>query len=202
MASEDHDIQLFSKKIKKKLSNYKEPFLLQLYLLSFTTWLDHSLLKDLVKVWKNEEAIKLLDKFESDIDSSLPVTLHPVPAPSQLIIPLDDSDFTVIATIHSKNLEETTLKQVNDIKKLLQDRWKITEHSIQLVALQAKFGYLYWLIPKTVAPLVTNCEVVEEEGIIISCLFPDTFFSDDHNSVVHKLAVGPFNFLITASKEV
>ena len=149
---------------------------------------------------ENESAIKLMNEFDSFIDDSQPVTSYPVPAPSQLMIPLDDSDYTVVATIHSKSLEETTLKQVKDTKRLLVDRWQITEHSMQLIALQAQFGYLYWLIPKTVASLIKNYDVMLKDGIMIF-VFPDTFFSDGHDSVIRKLALGPFSFLISCSQD-
>jgi len=83
---------------------------------------------------------------------------------------------------------------------LLIDKWLITEHSIQLIALQAQFGYLYWLIPKTVAPLVTHSDVMLKDGIMIF-VFPNTFFSDDHDSVMRKLGVGPFSFLTSCSQD-
>jgi len=200
MASNVHNIQLFSEKSQEKILKCKLPFVVQLFLLSFTTWLDNSLLRELVAASENESAIKLVNEFDSFIDDSQPVTSYPVPAPSQLMIPLNDSDYTVVATIHSKSLEETTLKQIKDTKMLLVDRWQITENSIQLIALQAQFGYLYWLIPKTVAYLIKNYDVMLKDGIMIS-VFPGTFFSDDYDSVIRKLAVGPFSFLMSCSQD-
>jgi len=110
MASNIHNIQLFGEESLKKMLKCEMPFLVQLYLLSFTSWLDNSLLRKLVAASENEAAIELVKKFDSFIDYSQPITSYPIPAPSQLMIPLDDSDYTVVATIHSKSLEETTLK--------------------------------------------------------------------------------------------
>jgi len=200
MASNIHNIQLFSENSLKKMLSCEIPFLVQLYLLSFTTWLDNSLLRELVAASENGAAIKLVKKFDSIFLYDHHITSYPLPTPSQLMIPLDDSDYTVVATMHSKSLKETTLKQVKDTKMLLVDRWQITEHSIQLIAVQAQFDYLYWLIPKTVAPLVTHSDVMLKDGIM-TFVFPDTFFSDDHDSVIRKLAVGPFSFLVSCSQD-
>jgi len=200
MASDVHNIQLFSEEFLKKMLKCEMPFLVQLHLLSFSSWLDSSLLRELVTASENEAAIKLMKKFDSFIDYSQPITSYPVPAPSQLMIPLDDSDYTVVATMHSKSLKEITLKQVKDAKMLLVNKWQITEHSIQLIALRAQFGCLYWLIPKTVAPLVTHSDVMLKDGIM-TFVFPNTFFSDDHDSVIRKLGVGPFSFLIPCSQD-
>lgn len=204
MASNVNKIQLFSKNLLKNMQTCSEPFLMQLHLLSITTWLDNSLLKELVAASKNKAASELIIKFDSLINDSLPITSYPVPVPTQLIIPLEDSDYTVVATKHNRSLAETTLKQIKYIKMLLVHQWEITEHAIQLLALYTELGYLYWLIPKAVTQLVRQCEIQREllkEGIILISIFPETFFTSEHDEAVHKLFVGPFSFLVSCLQD-
>jgi len=199
-ASEVHNIPLFSKEFLKKITSCKLLFFVRLYILQFTTWLDNSLIKELILASKSEQAMKILNDFDTSLDYDQPITSYPIPSPSQLMVPLNDSDYTVVATKHTLNLRETTLKQIKDIKMLLIKNWQVTEHAVQLIALCATSSYLYWMIPKRVAHLVMQFglkvqEKLLEEGIVMTNLFPSTFFSDGHDSVPQNLSTGPFSFL-------
>jgi len=120
------------------------------------TWLDHSILTHLVLVSQCEIAAELLQQFESLIDYTQPITSYPIPAPSQLMIPLDDSDYTLVATICDYCLEEETLQRIVDIKGLLVEKWEITDHALQLMAMHITQRILYWMIPKCVASMVED----------------------------------------------
>ena len=201
-ASEVHNIPLFSEQFLKKIKVCKLLSFVQLYFVQFSSWFDNSLIKELVSASKSELAIELVDKFNTLLDYNLPITSYPIPFPSQLIMPLYDSDYTVVATKHTQNLKETTLRQIKAIKMLLISKWQITQHAIQLIALCATSNYLYWLIPKRVAHLITQCrlevqEKLMEEGIIMINLFPSTcidFSDDDDDLIAHNLSMGPFSF--------
>ena len=201
-ASEIHGIPLFSEKFLKKITSCELPFFVQLYVLQFATWIDNSLIKELVMASESELAMKIFNKFDASLDYNLPITSYSIPSPSQLMMPLDDSDYTVVATKHTQSLREITVNQVKVIKMLLINNWQITEHAVQLIALCATSSFLYWMIPKRIAHLITQCGIevqhkLLEEGIIMINLFPSTFFSDSHDLVSHSLSMGPFSFLST-----
>jgi len=198
MASDEHKIPLFSKKILNNLSTCNSHFHLKMILLPYMTWLDHSILKRVVSASKNEVALKKLEEFDSSIQYTQPISSYPLSAPSQLIIPLAASDHTVIATKYALPGTDTTLEYVKNIKLLLTKIWQITEHSIQLVAVNEALFYLYWLIPKTVASLIEDQNSLNkvqhqllDEGIIMTSIFPDEVL----DKKLPNLAGGPFHFL-------
>ena len=205
MASEMHGIPLFSEQLLERLASCKLQFFVQLYLLQFSTWFDNSVIRELVIASLSTQAIELINSFTSSLDDSLPITAYPIPPPSQLMIPLDDSDYTVVATKHLQNLSETTLKQIKNIKLLLISKWQITQHAVQLMAVCSSSNYLYWLIPKGVTHLImqygleTQEDLIEKGIIMINCL-PVSFLSDGYDLMSHSLSVGPFNFLSSYSQ--
>ena len=87
---------LFTKHWLRKI---KSLFLFKIYLLPFITWLDYSILKKLVMSSGSQDALKLLNLFDYKIHSYCiqPIGSFPIPPPSQLTIPLDDSEYTLLA---------------------------------------------------------------------------------------------------------
>ena len=176
MASDTHNIKLFTDSFIKKLFKCSHSNLLKVYLLPFNTWLDNTILKELVTVaYEKDDTLKL---FEF-LDDNQPITSYPIPTFSQLIIPLDDSEYTIVATETVYDCNKLTLKDVKDIKELLKSRWELTEHAIQLAAIDYKC--IYWMIPKQVKPLI---EAVNQDSdglgcneIYVDTLLPDKFFS-------------------------
>ena len=82
---------LFTEQRLKKINSL---YLFKIYLLPLITWLDHSILKELVVASGSEDAQQLLNLFDSKIKSycSQPISSFPILSPSQLMIPLDDSE--------------------------------------------------------------------------------------------------------------
>ena len=156
MASETHQIPLFGEKLVKKFDNCKSYFLLKLLFLPYITWLDHSILERLVLSSQNTVAKNILEQFTSSINYSLPVISYPIPSPSQLMIPLDGSEYTLVATQCDFEFSSVVLQKVVDIKSALTELWQITPHAIQLTAVHIQESLLYWLIPKSVVGLIAD----------------------------------------------
>ena len=57
------------------------------------------------------------------MDTNKPITVYPIPTLSQMMIPLDDR-FTIVATKSSRNLENSSLKEIIDIQAALIEWWK------------------------------------------------------------------------------
>ena len=196
MASGSH--QLFTDQFLKKVTKCKSLYHFISFLLPYMSWLDHSILRELVETSKNAYAIKLLDQFDSMIDDFQPVTLFPIPPPGQLIIPLSESEHTLLATKYDCTEEVISLKEVRNVKSLMEDKWNITSHALQLVAVCTKSRFLYWMIPECIVTLIQeNLKEMRYDlwqcGFITIVLFPLNFYHQEYDC--GKEIAGPFNFL-------
>jgi len=197
MASDTHNIPLFTEHFLNKLVKCKPMHLLKILLLPFLSWFDHSMLKELVS--ESDSVTELITQFDSLVDTSELITEYPIPSLSQLMIPVDDR-FTIVATKSSCNLKSSSLKEIVHAKATLIKKWKITEHAIQLIAVCTEFNYLYWMVPKCVVSIITdsshNYEIQYElwqSGIIMTTILPD--LTDDHDINMQQFTGGPFSVL-------
>jgi len=200
MASNVKKIPYFSKIFIDRLMNIESYFMLKMIMLPYMSWFNHSILKHVVLASNSEMTVQLLKQFNSVIDYTQPITSYPIPSPFQLMIPLNDSDYTLVATKCDCDFEEVTLQRIVDMKALLVEKWEITEHALQLVAAHIKQRILYWMIPKCVVSIVENkiysslqCEFFGE-GIILNSIFPANF-SLDQNGTTNATS-DPFYYIL------
>ena len=185
MASDIHKIPLFTPVFMSKLNNCIYPYIFKIYLLPFMNWFDYSILKELAKSSNYKEALKLVDLFVTTIDYDQPITTYPISEFSQLVMPLDNSEYTLLATRSIRSFNELTLQYLVNIKRLLVQRLEITNHAILLAGLHNVSYCIYWLIPNQIQTLVQdklNQEQLElwDEGIVLTTLLPVNFFSDSN----------------------
>jgi len=181
-ASNIHNFGLFSDTFLCKLKKSKSMFIFKQILLPFITWFDHSILTELVLASQNEIAWKLLEYFDSCINLSDFVTSFPISSPSQLMIPLPHSEYTVVATQCIYNLEKVALQKFVELKALLTANWEITDHAIQLIAVHIEYKTVYWMIPKTVVSLIEQRTLLVQydlwkNGVAMVSTLPKEFFS-------------------------
>ena len=201
MASDVHNIKLFTDNFIKKLSKCSHSGLLKIYLLPFITWLDNTILIKLATVYEKVsvlDALELFGKFTKIIDDTEPIKSYPIPTFSQLIIPLDDSEYTIVAVKTFQDCSELILKDIVDVKEFLKSHWELTPHALQLAAIDYHYNYMYWMIPKQVQYLVENRMNQEQhelwsKGIIQIVLLPSNFFSAN-NCFNQQVINNPFNF--------
>ena len=181
-------IALFSASFIETLKHNPYPYFFKMYLLPFVTWFDHSILKELVKSSKNKEAIDWVDQFDSRIDYNQPVTMHTIPEFSQLILPCPNSknEFTIVVTKHVKSDKIVLLQDLQSIKKTLMMEWKVTDHTIHLVAMHSKLRYLYWMIPREIQPMIEstldkNQQALCDIGIIMMPFLPHNYLSEEYD---------------------
>ena len=192
-------IPLFSPKYMQRFSNCKSVFNFKIYLLPFITWFDHSILNELVAISCNDNAKELLDQFDCKIDKKESVSSYHIPTPSQLMIPLDDSEYTILAVKLYDHQDDIKLCQVEEIKLLMTKTLKITDHAVQLIAVHITFGYLYWMIPKHVVSIIQhnlklNHISLWQKKIAISIL-PDGLFASTFDYGEREKLRGPFSLL-------
>ena len=182
MASDTHNIPLFDAILIERMKSNPYPFTIKIYLLPFMSWFDHSILTELVKSSKVEEAIRQLKQFESYIDYDQPITSC-VPEFSHLIIPNkgDESQYTLIVTKDlNKRHYEIIMNDLLNIKKELTLHWNITDHALHLVALHKELNYFYWIIPGKLCSLINKRDQeLWNKGIMIVAILPDNCLTDE-----------------------
>ena len=186
-----------------KVTKCSNPFIFIMYLLPYMSWFDCSILKQLIYFIDSKESLKMFDQFVDSVDYNQPIASYHIPEFSQLVIPLDDSHYTLLATKHVKSINEVTLSNLKDIKKSLIKRLDVTDCAVQLGAIHSKSCCFYWLIPNQIRLLVqNNLSQVQVElwdkGIILTTILPVNFYSDvnilqgnmSHLFNFHNLSMG------------
>ena len=197
MASDVHNIKLFTDSFIKKLFKCSHSSLFKIYLLPFNTWLENTILRELATTYESG-TLELFCKFIRIIDDNEPIASYPIPTFSQLIIPLDDSEYTIIAIKMFQNCNELILKDVKDVKEVLELCWELTAHAIQLVAIDYSYNFIYWMIPKQARSLVEyklsqGQHELWQRGIFIAILLPSDHFSANNNNYDQLIINNPFN---------
>ena len=194
MASETHRISLFSDSYIANLSNYTNVASVLQYLSFLFTWSDHSILREFVSY--STEAIQLLDEFDCFLDPFNTIVSYPIDVFSLSMIPSEDSPFTLLAIRSYLELWQCSLQDVFNIRSILVELCEITQHCLQLVALQSDPTLFFWNIPKSIVELVyTNLlkhgEELCSQGIVEVTVYPKhlIFAGDD-------IVVGSFGFMI------
>ena len=119
------------------------------------TWNDHSILRALLEACNCQDGIKMLDEFESQIDTSQPMELFPIPPPSMKMAPSLSSPYTVLSISGEQDLV-TSLQHINDVARVMAKMCGILLHSLQLLAARATPLMIYWVIPKSIVPLISK----------------------------------------------
>ena len=198
MASNIHNIKMFTHTFIKKVYKCPHSGLIKIYLLPFIAWFDYTILIELVAAFEKIDILKQLYEFNDCItNNNQPITSYPIPKFSQLIIPLDDSEYTIIAIKTVQTCSELVLQNVKDIKEFLKSHWELTAHAIQLAAIDYQDNFMYWMIPKQVQSLVENKLSKGQNyqwrgGILHAILLPSDFFSIKNN-FDQQIMNNPFN---------
>jgi len=162
MASDVHEINLFSDKYVEKLNRYTSAQSLVWELTAYSTWSDHSVLRMLASCC--EKAVKLLDKFDSRFDPLQSLVSYNVPSCLlSNMVPSEDSAFTLLAVkIDEGQHVQSTLQSVYNVRSLLMDKCDITQHCFQLLAVKHNPTVIYWSIPKCVTTCIRT-KIIENK---------------------------------------
>ena len=194
MASETYEIFLFAVSSINNLSDYTSTASVLQYLNFLFTWSDHSILRALVS--SSSEAVQLLDEFDSLMDPLNTIVSYPICMFSLSMIPSEDSPYTLLAIRCDKELWQCSLQYVFNIRSILVELCDITQHCLQLLAIQSDPTIFYWNIPKCVVELISNNllqhgEYLCSQGIVEVLVYPkkSIFINDD-------ITVGSLAFMI------
>ena len=160
------------------------------------TWNDHSILKALLEACNCQDGIKMLNIFESQIDANLSMELFPIPPPSAKMAPSSSSAYTILFIRKKYDLDKpVSLQYVNDIATIMVEKFGISLHALQLLAGRTNPLTLYWVILKSIIPLIRNgvnehLKFFKESQFTEIVTYPSTtLFAAD------KLNLGPYVML-------
>ena len=209
MASDHNNIKLFTSDQLKAFSQYNNNAILIRTLCLFT-WSSCSILKTLTSYCS--EAIKLLLRFESNLDPFQPISCYPIPHLSTDMIPNSTSPFTTLAIRYKMELYESSLQYVYDVQAVMIEKCDITQYCLQLLAVRSDPTIFYWTIPKCVVDLIStnvplHSEYLYSRGILEVFVYPDLLLttSDDvcYGSLafecvdIRKVSMFAFTFIYT-----
>ena len=176
MASDDvYGIKFFSDdQIEQLYCHHNTPLLLQ-ELSYLWSWSNHSVLRILVGAC--DEAIKLLDVFDSHLDPFEPIASYPVFES----VPTDATAQTTLIVKFTRDVQEFTLQVVFDLCSIVVSNCGITHYCPQLIATQHTQGSytIYWSIPKCVINIISSkvlqhSSKLNDMGMLEVTIYPDT----------------------------
>ena len=194
LASDIHNIALFSLTFLRDLSECSSTPEILTVLFAYSTWFDHILVEYLVKICGSSKAVEVLQDFNA-IASIEKNGMYCYPTPSHILVPSESSNFTVMATQYSLGSSVVQVQQISLIKSLVTHIGELTELSLLCLAKMDNPTTLYWLLPKTVVPVMhakmyDNLELLYNEGILEIAVYPGFIYVTDSS-----VSIGSLKFL-------
>ena len=151
MASEIHDIKLLPSYSLYKLRQLTTSSAVLKMMSLFWSWSNHSILKCLAEF--SEIAASLLEDFDFSLYLNSLITKYPIPLPAPSMIPHNNNSFTVLALKCNRKLP-VTLQEVYDIQSMMIEKCEITQHALQLLAVQSSPLIIQWMISKYIITVI------------------------------------------------
>ena len=192
LACEQENIKLFSTIQIEKLKECNGTLLMLYSLCSLFTWCNHSILRILLTELSNE-ALQLLDEFDSRLDPLQSITSYPIPYYSSNMIPSDTSEYTILAIRCDQELYKATLQYVYNIQLLMMETCGVTQHCLQLLACRSNPTILYWTIPTCVINLISkgvpqHSEYLYSRGVLEVLVYPKLILTTGDDVTMGSLA--------------
>ena len=178
-------IPLLSSEYLKEFKNFGSEGILRSAFL--WTWNNHSILRALLEACNCQDGIKMLDEFESQIDTNQPMELFPIPPPSMKMAPFPSCAYTVLSIRCENNQTDlASLQYINDVAEIMITKFKLSQHSLQLLAQWASPLMLYWMIPKNIVSLISegveeHLDFLKAKGFSEIAIYPSTILFNAYN---------------------
>ena len=153
MASKIHDIKLLPSYSLYKLRQLKTSSAILKMMSMFWSWSNYSILKCLAEF--SEIAAALLEDFDSRLylNSKTLIAKYLIPLPDPSMIPHSNNSFTVLTVKFNRKLK-VTFQEVYDIQSMIIEKCEITQHALQLLAIQSSPLILQWMISKYIVTVI------------------------------------------------
>ena len=185
MVSDVHNIPFFGDDyFVKDFGEYHNVTIMLRYLMCYFTWCDLSMIQELLETCGYPDGVRLLKKFNHQIECTRQFTEYAIPSSHSLMIPSDSSPYTVMVTQYKSEHISLSLKHIEVIKSVISESCEIKPVCCYFLAKAIDYHFFHWLIPKSVAPMVArkaqeNCIYLHKHGIEDMSIFPtsETFFA-------------------------
>ena len=121
------------------------------------SWHNFSVLRTLLEACNCQDGLTLLEEFGSQIDLNQAIELFPIPRLSSKMAPFSSSAYTILS-IRRKPYQDqqTPLQYTKEIATILGKAFGISQHALQLLAVQPAPLIIYWMIPKSIVSLISK----------------------------------------------
>lgn len=176
MASDTHEIKLFTTNFMDKIKQLKTSAAILEMLSHYWNWSNYSILKVLAQFSKL--ALDMLEEFGTRLNALLPITEYPVASLAVSMFPYDTSSNTVLTFECDEKLNHS-LQLVFDMQSLIVENYDITQHALLLLAVNSNPTMFYWMIPKSVVTIVSSrvlqcSKLFYSKGITKIFIYPST----------------------------
>ena len=151
MASDKNKIKLLNSFSLYKFKKLRTSSAVLKMMSVFWSWSNHSILKCLAEF--SELAVSLLSEFDSRLHLDSYITEYPILLPISSMIPYNNNSYTIL-TLKCNEKLLLSLQLVYDIQSVMIEKCEITEHALQLLAVQSSPLILQWMIPKHIITVV------------------------------------------------
>ena len=167
MASEIHKVKFIPPYSLYKLRKLKTSSSILKMMSVFWTWINHSILTCLARF--SEVALTLLEEFDSRLHLKFSITKYPLLPSNLSVIPYNNNSYTTL-TLKCNTKLNLSLQLVHEMQSVLIEKCEITEHALQLLAVQSSPLLLQWMISKYIVTIINvnvkqHCQYFATKGI-------------------------------------
>ena len=148
----EHKIKLLPPYTVYKLRKLRTSSAILKMMSMFWSWSNHSILTSLAKF--SEIAAALLEEFDSRLYMNSSIMKYPISSSlAPAMIPYNNNSFTVLTLKCNRKLQ-VTLQLVYDMQSMMIEKCEITQHALQLLAVQSSPLVLQWMISKYIVTVI------------------------------------------------
>ena len=189
MASEKHNVKLIPPYSLYKLRQLETSSSILKMMSVLWTWNNHSILTCLARF--SEVALTLLEEFDSRLHLKFSIADYPLLPSIPSMIPYDNNSYTILTLKCDKKLN-LSLQLVHEMQSVLIEKCEITEHALQLLAVESSPLLIQWMISKYIVTIINvnvrqHCRYFAAKGITEISIHPNIKHSIDS----HALATVP-----------
>ena len=176
MASEIHKVKLIPPYSLYKLRRLETSSAILKMLSILWTWNNHSILMCLARF--SEVALTLLEEFDSRLLLKFSITEYPLLPSTPSMTPYNNNSYTTLTLKCDVKKLNLSLQLVHEMQSVLIEKCEITEHALQLLAVQSNPLLLQWMIPKYIVTIINvnvrqHCQYFATKGITEITIHPN-----------------------------
>ena len=175
MASEKHQVKLLPPYSLYELKELKASSAVLKLMGTLWSWNNHSIFTCLASF--SEIAATLLKDFDSRLYLNASFTEYPLLPLTPSVMPYNNNSYTIL-TLKCDKKSNLSLQLVHEMQSVLIEKCEITEHALQLLAVQSSPLLLQWMISKYIVTIINvnvrqHCQYLATKGITEILIHPN-----------------------------